>query len=57
MVPAFATTAIGVLPESMSSMIAALDEHALCASRAQLAEHAGELEEAAALYAEAAGAG
>ena len=31
-----------------------LDEHALCASRAQLAEHAGELEEAAALYAEAA---
>ena len=32
-----------------------LDEHALCASRAQLAEHAGELEEAAALYAEAAG--
>ncbi len=41
----------------MSSMIAALDEHALCASRAQLAEHAGELEEAAALYAEAAGAG
>jgi tetratricopeptide (TPR) repeat protein len=31
-----------------------LDEHALCAARAQLAEHAGELEEAAALYADAA---
>jgi tetratricopeptide (TPR) repeat protein len=31
-----------------------LDEHALCSARAQLTEHAGELEEAAALYAEAA---
>jgi len=31
-----------------------LDEHALCASRAQLAEHAGEQSEAAKLYAEAA---
>src|SRR6266542_2945354 len=31
-----------------------LDEHALCAARAQLAEHAGEHPDAAALYAEAA---
>jgi hypothetical protein len=31
-----------------------LDEHALCAARAQLAEHAGEHSDAAALYAEAA---
>jgi hypothetical protein len=31
-----------------------LDEHAVCAARAQLAEHAGELDEAAALYAESA---
>jgi hypothetical protein len=31
-----------------------LDEHALCAARAQLAEHAGEPAEAATLYAEAA---
>jgi class 3 adenylate cyclase/tetratricopeptide (TPR) repeat protein len=31
-----------------------LDEHTLCAARAQLAEHAGELAEAAALYADAA---
>jgi tetratricopeptide (TPR) repeat protein len=31
----------------------ALDEHALCAARAQLAEDAGELEEAVGLYAEA----
>jgi tetratricopeptide (TPR) repeat protein len=31
-----------------------LEEHALCAARAQLAEHAGECAEAAALYAEAA---
>src|SRR5439155_8844973 len=31
-----------------------LDEHALCAARAQLAEHADELAGAAALYAEAA---
>jgi class 3 adenylate cyclase/tetratricopeptide (TPR) repeat protein len=30
-----------------------LDEHALCAARAHLAEHAGELAEAAALYADA----
>jgi hypothetical protein len=40
---------------SVGERTLALDEHALCASRAQLAEHAGELEEAAALYAEAAG--
>ena len=32
----------------------ALDEHALCASRAQLAEHAGDHAEAATLYAQAA---
>jgi hypothetical protein len=32
-----------------------LDEHALCTARAQLAEHAGELAEAARLYADAAG--
>jgi tetratricopeptide (TPR) repeat protein len=32
-----------------------LHEHALCAARAQLAEHAGELADAAALYGEAAG--
>ncbi len=32
-----------------------LDEHALCAAGAQLAEHAGNLVEAASLYAEAAG--
>jgi class 3 adenylate cyclase len=32
-----------------------LHEHALCAARAQLAEHAGEHEKAAVLYAEAAG--
>jgi class 3 adenylate cyclase len=32
-----------------------LEEHALCAARAQLAEHAGELAAAAALYQEAAG--
>jgi hypothetical protein len=31
-----------------------LDEHALCTARAQLAEHAGELAEAVALYADAA---
>lgn len=31
-----------------------LEEHALCAASAQLAEHAGDLTEAAALYAEAA---
>jgi class 3 adenylate cyclase/tetratricopeptide (TPR) repeat protein len=31
-----------------------LDEHALCAARAQLAEHAGDLVEAVALYADAA---
>jgi tetratricopeptide (TPR) repeat protein len=31
-----------------------LDEHALCASRAQLSEHSGDLAEAAALYADAA---
>jgi hypothetical protein len=31
-----------------------LDDHALCAARAQLAEHAGEYANAAALYAEAA---
>jgi CheY-like chemotaxis protein len=31
-----------------------LDEHALCAGRAQLADHAGDLTEAATLYAEAA---
>ena len=31
-----------------------LDEHALCAARAQLAEHAGDHADAAALYAEAA---
>jgi class 3 adenylate cyclase/tetratricopeptide (TPR) repeat protein len=31
-----------------------LDEHALCAARAQLCEHAGDLVEAAALYADAA---
>ena len=31
-----------------------IDEHALCAARAQLAEHAGDDEEAAALYADAA---
>jgi hypothetical protein len=31
-----------------------LHEHALCAARAQLAEHAGELADAATLYAEAA---
>jgi hypothetical protein len=31
-----------------------LEEHALCAARAQLAEHTGDLTEAASLYAEAA---
>jgi hypothetical protein len=59
--PVMARTALAIGDAALAGRLAdglepryPLDEHALCAVRALLAEHAVELEEAAALYAEAA---
>jgi class 3 adenylate cyclase/tetratricopeptide (TPR) repeat protein len=58
--PAMVRTALGAGDRNVAERLAQmqprypLEEHALCAARAELAEHAGDDAEAAALYAEAA---